>query len=109
MKTEEALMMKDGSISKDNAAECIRKLQALLDGKTLQFNDCGHWYDATSISPHELLKARVKPEPVTAWYRVAEFKKGVVVVESDEQESSYKRHLEFIRWLTDRVTYEVTE
>jgi len=114
MKTEEALMMGDKYINKNNAIECILKLQALLDGKTLQFNDCGHWYDvpasAASIAPSELLKMRIKPEPKTAWYRVAETDFGTITVNNVDDELILAEPLHgFKRWLTERVTYEVKE
>ena len=112
MKTEDALMMGDKYINKNNAIECILKLQALLDGKTLQFNDCGHWYDvsasAASIDPSDLLKMRIKPEPKTAWYRVAETNFGPITANSKEDEIIMQAS-GFKRWLTDRITYEVTE
>ena len=113
MKTEDALMMSEKYINKENASECILKLQALLDGKTLQFNDCGHWYDVSastaSIAPSELLKMRIKPELKTAWYRVAESTLGLMLCNNEWDESLIRQNCGFKRWIDERITYEVAE
>lgn len=85
-------------------------------GATIQYYDidfhgwrdvCENW---PSFDPSILF--RVKPEPVTKWYRVALFKTGngvtfVLISENDYLENHYENSSTFVRWVTDRQYVEV--
>ena len=102
-------------MNKDNAHLYLPLVQALADGKVIQRNEHWGWADindpALTCDPS---KYRIKPEPKMAWYRVAELNgencivpNSTVFSEGDEENLSLRPY--FKRWLTERITYEVTE
>lgn len=98
-------------MNRDNAHLYLPLVQALADGRTIEiFNSfTGEWEpDIYTMFAGDIKDYRIKPEPKTAWYRVADTDFGPCTVNSDLTErlaggSGFKR------WLTERVTYEVTE
>lgn len=97
--------------------------QALADGKTLQIceekahlKDIDVWIDIGygeaigRLCFISLDKLRIKPEPKKGWYRVALFKNGTATAETEYQEERFTKNFpSFIRWLTDRIEYELPE
>lgn len=101
-------------MNKDNAHLYLPLVQALAEGKTIQNNCISDWIDLHEMTFVESAKHyRIKPEPKLGWYRVAELngaginETGTVNCEFDEKD--LLRKLYFVRWLTGRITYEVTE
>jgi hypothetical protein len=102
-------------MNKHNAKDYLPFVQALADGKTIQglLIPSGEWCDLQ----HEMdfqwpaEQYRIKPEPVRGWYRVAlmtsEKTNWTISVESEEEIAAAERFPHFIRWLTDRIEYEV--
>ena len=104
-------------MNKDNAKDFLPLVQALADGKTIQFLGYDNvWYDELtnlvfSSTPN---RYRIKPEPKKAWYRVAlcanTFNGTRVIytttVESEVDELDVP---DFIKWLTDRIEYVLPE
>lgn len=85
-------------------------------GATIQYydNEDEKWIDTTHNKPiwSEDGKYRVKPKPVTKWYRVALFKKGnddclLFVSGNDFLEKNYESQKNFVRWVTERQYVEV--
>lgn len=55
-------------MTKEYAAELLPLVKALADGKTLQWQHCGNWFDTTSpVFGHPLIKYRIKPDPCEFW------------------------------------------
>lgn len=54
-------------MNKDNAKEYLPLVQALADGKTIQFDDDGDWVDVINLNTesYDYDEYRVKPEPRT--------------------------------------------
>lgn len=101
-------------MNKDNAHLYLPLVQALAEGKTIQFKrsvENSPWCDCMGSefsfgdSPE---KYRIKPEPKTAWYRVAESTLGLMLCNNERDESLIEHNPGFKRWF-ERVTYEVTE
>lgn len=103
-----------------NAHLFLPLVVALAEGKKLQFDESGiegevNWIDANELSfHHHPTFYRIKPEIKTAWYRVAEYywnptTKYVTTVFTDEMEREYQECKTFIRWLTERIPYEVSK
>lgn len=103
-------------MNKDNARDYLPLVQALAEGKTIQFKESNNeWFDVEF--PNFMLdfnRYRIKPEPKKQSFRVALFK--------DHKESIYyhdttekvndkiiERTTNFVRWLTDRIEYELPE
>ena len=68
-------------MNKDNAAQFLPLVQALADGKTIQYNDAGTWFDMAGESVafgNEISHYRIKPEPqeVTVW--ITKFSDGSI-------------------------------
>ena len=96
-------------MNKDNAHLYLPLVQALAEGKTIQLVDDGRWSDCGNLEfMYPADHYRIKPEPKTAWYRVAETNFGPITANSKEDEIIMQAS-GFKRWLTDRITYEVTE
>ena len=92
-------------------------IKAWADGEIIQYYDtdllswrdvCGNW---PSFDPSIML--RVKPKPVTKWYRVALYKwmdgrqSFGFVCNNAHQENISENHPYFVRWVTDRQYVEV--
>lgn len=105
-------------MNKDNAREYLPLVQALAEGKTIQelyYPEKGEesWVcvgnDCSFFRPPHCY--RIKPEPVKGWYRVALLGVGVgqytYTVEDEESEEYVGGGIDFVRWLTDRIEYEV--
>lgn len=98
-------------MNKDNAKDYLPLVQALAEGKTIQCMAYGatQWNDIASPA-WDMLPARyrIKPEPVKGWYRVALFKGDVTwSVDNETAEKNFGGSNGFVRWLTDRIEYEV--
>ncbi len=97
-------------------------IQAILDGKTVQFNRCcadTHWYDLGGIDDDPRLYAslfvdegvytnyvwRIKPEIKTIKVRIALVKNsngfGTFVVNTFDKATALEKEYSFVRWLTD--------
>lgn len=101
-------------MNKDNAREYLPLVQALAEGKTIQISlDGSRWQDTLDASfNHDASMYRIKPEPVKGWYRVAMLGSGesarIELAESSGQsEAQLVSRIDFIRWLTNRIEYEV--
>ncbi len=90
-------------------------IKAWADGAEIQYLESNEsWRDVKDPSWGSNNKYRVKPAPVIAWYRVAELdgKNGVVpnlTAFNDSEERAIINSPHFIRWLTDRIRYEVSK
>ena len=100
-------------MNKDNAHLYLPLVQALAEGKTIQYANKNYpntgWKtldDFTLAGDPDCY--RIKPEPKTAWYRVAETTYGPTTANNEADEHALTRN-GFKRWLTDRIHYEVTE
>lgn len=100
-------------MNKENAKDFLPLVQALANGKTIQGNHkIDGWSDLENVKfdDNNTSNYRVKPEPVKQWYRVAEFSgMGCIIVENADAETTTSRAIRFIRWLTDRIYYTVTD
>jgi len=93
-----------------NAKDYLPLVQALADGKKIQkFSDGDGWEDVRSPSFESPAKLyRIKPEPKKGWYRVVLFKNGTTTAEDEDQEKRWsENNPNFVRWLTDRIEYEL--
>lgn len=54
-------------MNQQNAHEYLPLVQALADGKTIQFNDGGDWVDVAELNtvPYDPDEYRIKPKPRT--------------------------------------------
>lgn len=89
-------------------------IKAWADGEKIEYKhpDDACWHKASTPTWDVNIQYRVKPKPVTKWYRVALFKAGNgvyfgFVSGSDYIEKNYESHEGFIRWVTDRQYVEV--
>ena len=90
-------------------------IKAWADGEEVEYRhpDDTCWHKASTPNWDVNIQYRVKPKPVTKWYRVALFKwddgRYTFSVVSGEQhfEEFYAKHENFIRWVTDRQYVEV--
>lgn len=102
-------------MNKHNAKDYLPFVQALAEGKTLQFRAFpDQWHDMADGMLFESLdpdRWRIKPDPVKGWYRVALMGEGITYwtlpIDSDSEEERAPGLRYFIRWLTDRIEYEV--
>lgn len=100
-------------MNKDNAREYLPLVQALAEGKTLQFGALNNWFDLRNenLEHFRPCDLRIKPEPVKVWYRVALM--GVpasyytYTADGVATEAQVESMSDFVRWLTDRAEYEV--
>ena len=104
--------------------------QALADGKTLQVSRLVQgselkkfgWCDLDERDSFELLgstiihhdKVRIKPEPRKQSYRVGLFENSFgnftpVLMASIDMEAVGEKSIGFVKWLTDRIEYELPE
>ena len=96
-------------MNRDNAHLYLPLVQALAEGKTIQLVDDGRWSDCGNLEfIYPADQYRIKPEPKTAWYRVAESTLGLMLCDNERDESLIEHNPGFKRWF-ERVTYEVTE
>ena len=109
-------------MNKDNARDYLPLVQALAEGKTIQSNHNGEWFDLPSPSFCDPISLyRIKPEPKKDWARLAlpkdekEYFSGRADKDMGESEDEIIKGLEdlycahFIRWLTDRIEYTLPE
>lgn len=102
-------------MNKEQAKAWLPLIQAVAEGKTLQGKYCDMWYDAGGDSFNKDASLyRIKPEPKKQWYRVGICKNlaGNVVTflfQNDALEFGFENSPGFIRWLTDRIEYELPE
>ena len=100
-------------MNRDNAHLYLPLVQALAEGKTIQYSNKNYPHYAWKTLDDFTLDGepdcyRIKPEPKTAWYRVAETTLGLMLCNNERDESLIEHNPGFKRWL-DTVTYEVTE
>lgn len=86
-------------------------------GATIQYYDIyfHDWRDVSNNWPtfDPKIRFRVKPNPVTKWYRVALFKWSdgaytfSVASNQESMEEFYSKHKNFIRWITERQYVEI--
>jgi len=103
---------------KDNAKDYLPLVQALADGKTIQRTFLGNeekWQDTDEIIfSIPIFLYRIKPEPKMQLYRVGLFKNLAgyftpCVFISESAESDFEKSAGFVRWITDRIEYEIPE
>lgn len=101
-------------MNQSQAKEWLPLIQALAEGKTIQKKlNSSAWIsvDGTPLSQYQGTNAsdyRIKPEPKKQSYRIGLFKNeqeyfAMLCMDSDS-EAKY-----FVRWLTDRIEYELPE
>jgi hypothetical protein len=103
-------------MNKDNAKDFLPLVQALAEGKTIQFkgidNDTfedivgEHWFD------DEATEYRIKPEPKKEWIRVGKWNVGTSMrcYASCEEDETRLQNIEYFGgWITDRIEYELPE
>lgn len=102
-------------MNKNNARDYLPFVQALAEGKTIQTrNFYEEWIDSSSIAfDAEPNRYRIKPEPKKQWCRVALFKgKDDYFTQSLGNllhEKVWEAETGFVRWITDRIEYELPE
>lgn len=112
-------------MNQDQAKAWLPLIQAVADGKTLQIVKMNQgsrepvWCDVESsefiyFNLGEYARFRIKPEPKKQWYRVGICKNlaGNVVTclfQCETLEFGFENSPGFIRWLTDRIEYELPE
>ena len=105
-------------MNQSQAKEWLPLIQAVAEGKTLQGNygtdDKPNWKDVARLNfDCEVEAYRIKPEPKKAWYRVALLllDKGCYTWTDDNNggEDDLEKDKRFVRWLTDRIEYELPE
>lgn len=113
-------------MNQSQAKAWLPLIQAVADGKTIQTkmkcaqNPYGKWIDLNLIYGFPLKDAiycardpnefRIKPEPKKAWYRIALHKSGAIVTLGEgDDEQAWQNKNGFVRWLTDRIEYELPE
>lgn len=115
-------------MNQEQAKAWLPLIQAVAEGKTLQRADIQHskglisgnqfrkvWID--SCLPFEMTitgaaNYRIKPEPKKQWYRVAKMRGNLfytTTADNDRDERNMEGHPYFVRWLTDRIEYELPE
>lgn len=106
-----------------NAKDYLPLVQALAEGKTIQvkIHNCDgdflHWDDEDSLSFRvPAYHYRIRPEQKKMWFvRIAQVKprlfwhSKVAVVKSNVEEQILSEMPNFVRWLTDRIEYELPE
>lgn len=96
-------------MNKTNDHLYLPLVQALAEGKEIEMIGSSGW---VTLQDFVMLEApyqyRIKPEPKTAWYRVAETTLGLIVSNNARDEPLIEYSQTFKRWL-DTITYEVTE
>ena len=104
-----------------NAKDYLPLVQALIEGKTLQKNtgfEKERWEDVVNAHFSDPPKSyRIKPEPKKQSYRVGLFKddEGIFFTYSIDEiinynvYETYETKKTFVRWLTDRIEYELPE
>ena len=99
-------------VEKQNRLQHLQFVQWWADGEDLQILDkLGEWLDRGKLQPAPTYgyQYRIKPR----WYRVAlclasgfsQFAPHCVYTEDGEAEITTYNH--FIKWLTDRIYYEI--
>lgn len=101
-------------MNQDQAKAWLPLIQAVAEGKTIQVNigtynqpkwqDTEYFNFACHVEAH-----RIKPEPKKAWYRVALFRNGTKTAELEPEVRRWSDNPNFIRWLTDKIEYELPE
>ena len=102
-------------MNKDQAAKMLPIIKQIAEGKTIQKRIGGEWVSLAYVEFFiDADNYRIKPEPKMAWYRVAELNgvdwivpNATAFSESTEENLALRPY--FKRWLTERITYEVTE
>lgn len=100
-------------MNKENARDYLPLVQALAEGKTIQSIHNGEWFDLPNASFSGAANLyRIKPEPKKGWYRVALWSgtlgcRMVTLAISDYEEKQCEDQRDFVRWLTDRIEYEL--
>ena len=87
-------------------------IHAFADGAEIQCqnDDNKLWYSEKNPLFCENFEYRAKPTPVISWYRVAEVAgSSSRIAVSDKDVKTLESSKYFIRWLTDRIEYEITE
>lgn len=115
-------------MDKAQAKAWLPLIQAVAEGKTIQLKDIvcvrhvegsqyatiTQWVD--SDLPSDNFAAcdpscyRIKPEPKARWFRVALHKSGAIgLLSVGDDEEMWQKKSYFVRWLTDRIEYELPE
>lgn len=85
-------------MNKDNAKDYLPLVQALADGKTIQFrNYLGEWSDVQEVSfTAANSRYRIKPEPIERWGVANEV--GRFVTTYDDESQAKRRVAGLARW-----------
>lgn len=102
-------------MNKDTAKDYLPLVQALAEGKTIQLldKDLGgtKWVDLESPEfAWHVSFYRIKPEPKNGWIILVLHKNEIMSIENESDEIRYgEKHPNFVRWLTDRIEYELPQ
>ena len=97
-------------MNRDNAHLYLPLVQALAEGKTIQIKENRGWRDiGEAVLTCDPSRYRIKPEPKTAWYRVAETTLGLIVCNNAMDASLIEYSQTFKRWIDERIQCDVTE
>lgn len=116
-------------MNKEQAKAWLPLIQAMAEGKTLQSQHIHRWMGNQSITwndirflpeslaAYDVAMFRIKPEPKKQSYRVGLFKddEGIFFTYSIDKimnfdvYETYETKPTFVRWLTDRIEYELPE
>ncbi len=116
-------------MNQEQAKAWLPLIQAVAEGKTLQ-TKVFRWVEDELHGVHWVFdwvetygevdfstppsRWRIKPEPKKAWYRVAIFKGAfdcfpLQIALGEQMENQFQVEKDFIRWLTDRIEYQLPE
>lgn len=107
-------------MNKENAKDYLPLVQALAEGKTIEFlkegktieslNLNAQWEDCICPSFNQMpVYYRIKKEEPKSWYRVCLTTQGAMAASSEKQEEVISNFPIFVRWLTGRIEYELPE
>lgn len=111
-------------MNQEQAKAWLPLIQAVAEGKTIEvkshssdsqgWTDCTRYLLAVIESGVSVNDVRIKPEPKKQSYRVALIKNMTghfvpCAVHDKAAEGSFERSSGFVRWLTDRIEYELPE
>ena len=92
--------------NREHWAKMLPIIQAFVNGETIEF--LGNPCSSLSFSDPNVANYRIKPKQ--GWYRVAQLATGPVMIchqAIPEAEQNVAVRLDFTRWLTDRVYYDL--
>jgi hypothetical protein len=101
-------------ITKENAHLYIPHLQALSEGKDIQFlasSNNNHWVNVGNAINFSLPPEYYRVNPDKKWCRIGLLRSAdqtpyTIKISDVRDETMISTHVRFVRWLTDRIEYE---